>query len=191
MILKTSLTLALVLVFPLGFGGYSVYCDASRVRLRCVLMQHGRVIAYASRQLKKHEQNYATYDLEMVAVVFALKIWRHYLYGGTCEIYINHKSLKYIFQHKDLNLRQYRWMELLKDYNCIILYYPGKANMVATVLSRKSMDSLAHIAPIRRLLVEEIHKLEYEGVHFELGSSGLLLAHVWAQSSLIKQIKAV
>ena len=98
-----------------GCGGYVVYCDASRIGLGCVLMQHGRVIAYASRQLKRHEQHYPTHDLGMAAVIFALKIWRHYLYGETCEIYTDHKSLKYIFQQKDLYLRQRRWIELLKD----------------------------------------------------------------------------
>ena len=94
-----------------------------------------RSIAYALRQLKKHEQNYPTHDLEMAAVVFSLKIWRHYLYGVTCEIYTDHRSLKYIFQQRDLNLRQRRWMELLKDYDCSILYHPGKANVVADALS--------------------------------------------------------
>ena len=84
-------------------------------------MQNGRVVAYASRQLKKHEHNYPTHDLEMAAVVFALKTWRHYLYGVTCEIYTDHKSLKNIFQQRDLNLRQRRWLELLKDYDCSIL----------------------------------------------------------------------
>ena len=87
-----------MLTLPSGDEEYTVYCDSSRVGLGCVLMQNGKVIAYASRQLKKHEQNYPTHDLEMAAVVFALKIWRHYLYGVTCEIYTDHKSLKYIFQ---------------------------------------------------------------------------------------------
>ena len=122
-----------------------MYCDASRVGLGCVLMQHGKVIAYASRQLKKHEQNYPTHDLEMAAVIFALKIWRHYLYGETCEIFIDHKSLKYIFQQRDLNPRQRRWMELLKDYDYTIQYHPGRSNIVADALSRKSSGSLAHI----------------------------------------------
>ena len=124
-----------------------------------VLMQHGRVIAYASRQLKRHEQNYPTHDLEMAAVIFALKIWRHYLYGETCEIYTDHKSLKYIFQQKDLNLRQRRWMELLKDYDYTILYHPGKANVVADALSRKSMGSLAHIVEVRRPVMKEFQDL--------------------------------
>ena len=97
-LLKDFLTSALVLTLPSGDEGYTVYCDASRVGLGCVLMQNRKVIAYASCQLKKHEQNYPTHDLEMATVVFALKIWRHYLYGMTCEIYTDHKSLKYIFQ---------------------------------------------------------------------------------------------
>ena len=136
-LLKNLLMSASVLTLPSGDEGYTVYCDASRVGLGYVLMQHGKVIAYASRQLKKHEQNYPTHDLEMAVVVFALKIWRHYLYGVTCEIYTDHKSLKYIFQQRDLNLRQRRWMELLKDYDYSILYYPSKANMVADALSKK------------------------------------------------------
>jgi len=142
--LKERLTTTPILAVPSGSGGYTVYCDASRVGLGCVLMQHGKVIAYASWQLKKHEQNYPTHDLEMAAVIFALKIWRHYLYGETCEIFTDHKSLKYIFQQRDLNLRQRRWTELLKDYDCTIQYHPGKANVVADALSRKSSGSLAH-----------------------------------------------
>ena len=106
--LKEYLTSAPVLALPSGTEGYVVYCDASRVGLGCVLMQHGRVIFYASWQLKKHEVNYLTHDLEMATVVFALKIWRHYLYGATCEIYTDYKSLKHIFDQKELNLRQQR-----------------------------------------------------------------------------------
>jgi len=126
-----------------------------RVGLGCVLMQHGKVIAYASRQLKRHEQNYPTHDLQMATVIFALKIWRHYLYGETCEIYTDHKSLNYIFEQRNLNLRQRRWMELLKDYDCTILYHPGKANVVADALSRKSMSSLSHLTAINRRIVKE------------------------------------
>ena len=116
-LLKDLWTSALVLILPSGDKGYIVYFDASRVGLGCVLMQNEKVIAYASRQLKKHEQNYHTHDLEITAVVFSMKLWRHYLYGVTCEIYIDHKSSKHIFQQKDLNLRQMRWMELLKKKN--------------------------------------------------------------------------
>ena len=106
-------------------------------------MQDGKVVAYASRQLKPHEQNYPTHDLELAAVVFALKIWRHYLYGEKCRIYTNHKSLKYLLTQKDLNLRQRWWLELFKDYVCIIDYYPEKANVVVDVLSRKMISALS------------------------------------------------
>ena len=105
-------------------------------------MQDGKVVAYASRQLKPHEQNYPTHDLELVAVVFALKIWRHYSYGEKCRIYTDHKSLKYLLTRKELNLRQRRWLELFKDYDCIIDYHLEKANVVADALSRKAMATL-------------------------------------------------
>ena len=136
-----------------------MYCDASRVGLGCVLMQHGKAIAYASRQLKRQEQNYPTHDLELAAVVFALKIWRHYLYREIFEVFTDHKSLKYIFGQRDLNLRQSRWLELLKDYDCTISYHPGKANVVADALSRKLVGSLAHISVERRPAVSEWQRL--------------------------------
>ena len=117
---------------------FDVFCDASGIGLGCVLMQEGRVIAYASRQLRKHEVNYPTHDLELAAVVHALKIWRHYLLGNVCHIYTDHKSLKYIFTQPELNMRQRRWLELIKDYNLEVHYHPGKANVVADALSRKS-----------------------------------------------------
>jgi ribonuclease HI len=138
------LTTAPVLTLPDGINGFVVYTDASRKGLGCVLMQHGKVVAYASRQLKDHEQNYPTHDLEMAAVVHALKIWRHYLYGAQFEVFTDHKSLKYIFSQKDLNLRQRRWVELLKDYEFTINYHPGKANVVADALSRKLMALQLH-----------------------------------------------
>jgi hypothetical protein len=115
--LKKRLTTAPVLTPPDIQRDFVVYCDASRQGLGCVLMQNGKVVAYASRQLKPHEQNYPTHDLEFAAVVHALKIWRHYLIGNKCEIYTDHKSLKYIFTQPDLNLRQRRWLELVKEYN--------------------------------------------------------------------------
>ena len=103
--LKDLLASAPVLILPSRNERCTVYCDASRVGLGCVLMQNERVVTYDSRQLKKHEQNYPTHNLQMADVVFVLKIWRHYLYSITCEIYTDHKSLKYIFQQRDLNLR--------------------------------------------------------------------------------------
>ncbi|GJV83617.1 reverse transcriptase domain-containing protein [Tanacetum coccineum] len=120
-----------------GVEDFVVYCDASNQGLGCVLMQRDKVIAYASRQLKIHEKNYTTHDLELGAVVFALKTWRHYLYGTKSVIYTDHKSLQHIFDQKDLNMRQRRWIELFSDYECEIRYHPGKANVVADALSRK------------------------------------------------------
>ncbi|KAL4026010.1 hypothetical protein IC575_014417 [Cucumis melo] len=99
-------------------------------------MQQGTVVAYSSRQLKSHEQNYPAHDLELAAVVFALKIWRHYLYGEKTQIFTDHKSLKYFFTQRELNMRQRRWLELVKDYDCEILYHPGKENVVADAISR-------------------------------------------------------
>jgi hypothetical protein len=135
--LKKRLTSAPVLILPDITKKFDIYCDASRQRLGCVLMQDGQVVSYASRQLRKHEENYPTHDLELAAMVHALKIWRHYLIGHRCEIYSDHKSLKYIFTQNDLNLRQRRWLELIKDYDMGINYHQGKANMVADALSRK------------------------------------------------------
>jgi len=100
-------------------------------------MQESRVFAYALRQLRKHEVNYPTHDLELAVVVHALKIWRHYLLGNVCHIYTDHKSLKYIFSQPELNLRQKRWLEFIKDYNLEVHYHPGKANVVADALSQK------------------------------------------------------
>ncbi|KAL4341716.1 hypothetical protein GQ457_17G010330 [Hibiscus cannabinus] len=115
--LKQALTHAPVLSQPESGKDFTVYSDASHLGLGCVLMQDGKVIAYASRQLKPHELNYPIHDLELAAIVFALKIWRHYLYGEKCYLFTDHKSLKYLLTQKDLNLRQRRWMELLKDYD--------------------------------------------------------------------------
>ncbi|GKA82906.1 putative reverse transcriptase domain-containing protein, partial [Tanacetum coccineum] len=129
------------------------YCDASHQGLGAVLMQREKVIAYASRQLNPNEENYTTHDLELGAVVFALKIWRHYLYGTKCTVFTDHKSLQHILDQKELNMRQRRWLELLADYDCEIRYHPGKANVVADALSRKE-----RIKPLRvRALVMTLH----------------------------------
>jgi hypothetical protein len=114
-----------------------MYCDASGTGIGGVLIQDGRAIAYASRQLQCHEEHYPTYDLELLDVVHALKVWRYYLLGNLVYIYTDHKSLKYLFTQPDLNMRQRRWLELIKDYELEVHYHPGKANVVADVLSRK------------------------------------------------------
>ncbi|RVW33107.1 Transposon Ty3-I Gag-Pol polyprotein [Vitis vinifera] len=143
--LKRKLTTAPVLTAPISGELFTIYCDASTVGLGCVLMQQGKVVAYASRQLKQHERNYPTPDLELAAVVFALKTWRHYLFGEKFEVYSDHESLKYIFTQNDLNSRQRRWMETLEDYDFALHYHPGKANVVANALSRKSFGQLSSL----------------------------------------------
>nr|GFC97722.1 putative reverse transcriptase domain-containing protein [Tanacetum cinerariifolium] len=134
-----------------GSEDFVVY--ASLRGFGAVLMQREKVIAYASRQLKKNKENYTTHDLELGAVVFSLRLWRHYLYGTKCIVFTDHKSLQYILDQKELNMRQRRWIELLSDYDCEIRYHPRKANVVADALSRKDKE------PIRvRALVVMVHK---------------------------------
>ena len=123
-----------------------MYCDASKDVLECVLMQFGRVVTYGSRQLKNHERNYPTRDMELAAIVFASKIWHHYLYGEQFEVFSDHKSLKYIVTQWDLNTRQRIWMKYLEDYDFTLHYHPGKANVVANTLQRKSRGVLASVA---------------------------------------------
>ena len=119
--MKKRLVTAPVITIPHGGDGFVIYTDASHQGLGCVFMQHGKVIAYPLRQLRTHERNYPTHDLELAAIVFALKLWCHYLYGEVCEFFFTeHQSLKYLFTQKELNLRQRRWMELIKDYDCTI-----------------------------------------------------------------------
>ncbi|WVZ52960.1 hypothetical protein U9M48_003958 [Paspalum notatum var. saurae] len=128
-------------------------------------MREGKVIAYASRQLRKHELNYPTHDLELAAVVHTFKIWRHYLFRQRCEIYTDHKSLKYIFTQNELNMRQRRWLELIKDYDMKIHYYPGKANVVANALSRKSYANMALGFMMPHELCEEFERLSLGFLH--------------------------
>ncbi|GKB56587.1 putative reverse transcriptase domain-containing protein, partial [Tanacetum coccineum] len=139
-LLKQKLCSAPILALPEGSEDFIAYCDASKKGLGAVLMQREKVISYASRQLKIHEKNYTTHDLELRVVVFALKIWRHYLYGTKCTVFTDHKSLQHILDQKELNMRQRRWLELLSDYDCDIRYHPGKANVVADALSRKERE---------------------------------------------------
>ncbi|KAL8126900.1 hypothetical protein AgCh_013991 [Apium graveolens] len=168
--LKKRLVTAPMLVLPDEKGDFVIFSDASYKGLGCVLMQHGKVIAYASRQLKPHEQKYPTHDLELAAIMFALKIWRHYLYGEKCDIYTDHKILKYIFTQKELNMRQKRWLELIKDYDCAINYQPGKANVVADALSHKER---LNILTSSEELVKEFKKMEIEVQTPEFGGEAI------------------
>ena len=152
-----------------------------------MLMQHGKVIAYASRQLKNYEKNYPTHDLELAAVVFALKIWRHYLYRERCEIYTNHKSLKYFFTQKELNMRQRMWLELIKDYDCSINYHPGKANVVADALSRKSSGFSAALLTTQKEIIKDLRRM---GIKIVMGDSQVFMASLTIQPTLIEKIKS-
>jgi hypothetical protein len=185
--LKQRLVSAPVLTIPSSSSGFVIYSDVSHKGLGCVLMQHGKVVAYASRQLKSYEQNYPTHDLELAVVVFALKIWMHYLYGERCEIYTDHKSLKYISTQKELNMRQRRWLELIKDYDCSINYHPGKANVVADALSRKSYGFSAALLTTQKHIINDLERL---GVEVVIGGSQSYLASLSVQPTLIEKIKS-
>ena len=148
-----------------------IFSNASLNGLGCVLMQEGKVVAYASRQLKPHEKNYPTHDLQLAAIVFALKIWRHYLYGEKCSIYTDHKSLKYFPSQRELNLRQRRWMEQIKYFDCVIDYHSGKANVVADALSRKSIQTLRAL-----------------NANLSLSDDGTIVAELIARPSLLNQV---
>ncbi|GJZ47910.1 putative reverse transcriptase domain-containing protein [Tanacetum coccineum] len=166
-LLKQKLCCAPILALPEGSKDFVMYCDASLKGFRAILMQQGKVIAYASRQLRTHEENYTTYDLELGAVVFALRLWRHYLYGTKCVVYTDHKSLQYILDQKELNMRQRWWIELLSDYDCEIRYHPGKANVVADALSRKEREPLrvrALVMTVHPNLPEQIRNAQSEAM---------------------------
>ncbi|GJV90240.1 putative reverse transcriptase domain-containing protein [Tanacetum coccineum] len=159
---------ASILALPEGTEDFVVYCDASLKGYGSVLMQREKVIAYASRQLKFHEENYTTYDLELGAVVFALRLWRHYLYGTKCVVFTDHKSLQYILNQKELNLRQQRWIELLSDYDCEIWYHPGKANVVDDALSHnkriKPLCVRALMMTVHNDLLKQIREAQKEAM---------------------------
>nr|GEX99602.1 putative reverse transcriptase domain-containing protein [Tanacetum cinerariifolium] len=167
-LIKQNLCSAPILALPKGSENFIVYCDASHKGLGAVLMQNERVIAYAFRKLKVHKKNYTTHDLELGVVVFALKMWRHYLYGTRCTIFTNHKSLQHILDQKELNMRQQRWLELLSDYDCDIRYHPGKANVVADALSRKERSrplrvrALVMTTDVRGMLRKDLPKEKLE-----------------------------
>jgi ribonuclease HI len=181
--LRDHLTTAPVLAQPDVSKPFDIYCDASGTGLGCVLMQDNRVIAYASRALRVHEQNYPTHDLELAAVIHALKIWRHHLMGTKCHIYTDHKSLKYIFTQADLNMRQRRWLELIKDYDLEVHYHPGKANVVADALSRKAHCSCLSIEAFNETLCWEMRKLNLEIV--PQGDLNHLLVEATLKNSIV------
>ena len=142
------------------------------------------MIAYASRKLKSHEQKYPTHGLEVAAVVFALKKWRHYLYGVTFEVFTDHKSLKYLFSQKELNLRQRRCVEFLEDYDCSLNYHPEKANAVADALSRK--------VQVASLMVRKCHILEEVSVwNPRLKPQRVIFGNITVKSTLLERIKEV
>ena len=172
-----------VLILPDIRKDFQVYCDASRLGLGSVLMQDGRVVSYASRQLKPHELNYATHDFELATVVHALKTWRHYLIGNHCDVYTDHKSLKCIFTQKELNLRQRRWLELIKDYDMKLHYHPGKANVVADALSQKSYANTLESKGLPKELAKDIMELRLEIVPRRF------IATMEVQSTLLDKIR--
>jgi hypothetical protein len=175
---------------------FSIYCDASGQGLGCVLMQDGHVVAYASRQLRKHEEKYPTYDLELAAIVHALKIWRHYIIGKRCEVYSDHKSLKNIFTQPYLNLRQWRWLELINDYDLGINYHPSKANVVVDALSGRSHLNMLATRELLAEFCKEFEKLNLgwvsntEAITMEVDS--MLEQDIWKgelEDAKIQEIK--
>ncbi|GJW65406.1 putative reverse transcriptase domain-containing protein [Tanacetum coccineum] len=163
--LKLKLCSTPILSLPKGSEYFVVYCDTSLKGFRAVLMQREKVIAYTSRQLRKNEENYTTHDLELGAVVFALRLRRHYLYDTKCMVYTDHKSLQYILDQKELNMRQHRWIKLLSDYYCVIRYHPGKANVVADALSRKDKEPIqvrALVVTVHNNLLKQIQNAQVE-----------------------------
>jgi len=173
--LKRRLTTALVLTLPSGIEGFVVYSDASGKGLGCVLMQHVKVITYASRQLKTHKVNYPVHDLELAAVVFSLRLWRHYFYGYRTQIFTDHKSLKHLMSQKELNMRQRRWIELIKDYDFTIEYHPGKANVVENALSCKNKATLGKLIMGKDQQLAELKKM---GTKLGINTEGGLIAQL-------------
>jgi hypothetical protein len=162
--LKKILTTTPVLTMPDIEKPFLIYCDASAQGLGCVLMQDVHVVAYASRPLRKHEEKYLAHDLELVAMLHALKIWRHYIIGKRCEVYSNHKSLKYIFTQPYLNLRQRIWLKLIKNYDLGINYHLGKADVVVDALSRRSHLNMLETRELLPEFCKEFEKPNLEWV---------------------------
>ena len=182
--LKRRLTSTPILIVPERGQRYIVFIDALKDGLGCVLMQSGRVVAYGSWQLKNHEQSCPTHDMELAAIVFTLKIWRHYLYNEQFEVSSDHKSLKYTFTQQDFNMRQHRWMEYLEDYDFTLHYHPDKANVVAHALSRKSRGVLASMASREWKMLEAVGQF---GLHYKGQAQGTLGSLV-ATPSLLSRV---
>ena len=135
--MKNKLTIVPILIITSSDRCFVIYTDALLLGLGGVLMQTQRVVAYASRQLKIHERNYPTHDLELAAVIFAPNLWRHYLFRVQFELFTDHKSIRYLFSQKELNQRQRRQMEFIKDYEFTLQYHPGNVNVIADASSMK------------------------------------------------------
>jgi len=164
---------------------FEVYCDASHLGLGCILMQEKKVVAYASRQLKVHESNYPTHDLELAAIVFPLKILGHYLYGAQFRVFSDHKRLKYLFDQKELNMRQRMWMKFLKDYDFELLYHPRKANVVVDALSRKTV----HTTHLMIREVELLEKFRDMRLQVELGPESIRCIALTISSNFLDSVR--
>lgn len=156
-----------MLTLPKGTEGSVIYYDASRVVLGCAQMQKGKVIIYTSKQLKIHKRNYPTHDLELAAIIFALKNWHHYLYGVDIDVFTDHKSLQYAFSQKEVNQRQKRWLELLKDYDTSIHYHLGKTNVV-DALSKLPIENIVPVEKEKMELAKEVHNIGLQVQEFVL-----------------------
>ena len=183
--LKRRLTSAPILVIPDVRKPFEVYYDASHIGLGCVLMQEKKAVAYASRLLKVYERNYPTHDLKLAAIVFSLNIWRHYLYGAQFRVFSDHKSLKYLFDQKELNMRQRKWMEFLKDYDFELLYHLGEVNVVADALSRKTV----HVAHLMIKEVELLEKFKDMKLQVELRSKSIRSSTLTISSDFLDSIR--
>ncbi|GKC63483.1 putative reverse transcriptase domain-containing protein [Tanacetum coccineum] len=172
-LLKQKLCSASILALLEGSENFVVYYDASHKRLGAVLMQKEKFLAYASCKLKIHEKNYTTHDLELRAVVFALKMWRHYLYGTKCAVFTDHKSLQHILDQKELNMRQRRWLELLSDYDCKIRYHPAKGECCGRCFKPEGTDKAATTEAMKEENVKE-ENLYGKDTEFENHHNGTL-----------------
>ncbi|GJR31153.1 putative reverse transcriptase domain-containing protein [Tanacetum coccineum] len=184
-----SLTILTQKTLPDGPEDFVVYCDASGIGLGCVLMQRGKVIAYASRQLKIHEKDYTTHDLELDAVMFALKIWRHYLYGTKSVIYTDHKSLQHIFSQKELNMRQRHWIELFSDYDCEIRYHPSMASSIKDKIQATQKEVVDEFAELQKNYLKEQTLCKLKVKIYSVKRSNIPLVEFWYNNSYHSSVR--